>query len=283
VRVRNDEGMLDHEQLRALAERLMTVPGVVGVTLGGSRARGTHTAESDIDLGLYYRPPLDLQQLGEIARDTAGPDARVTSPGEWGPWVDGGAWLVIDNTPVDWIYRNIDRVHSSWAAARAGRFQFHFQVGHPLGVPDFAYAGEIALAVILADPTGELATLQEGTRDYPSALRRALVAALWEAGFAIGNAKKARSRTDTAYISGCLFRVVGLCAHALHGAAGRWLITEKGAVQAAHDLPNAPPEFALHAHRVLGHVGTTGPELDAAIADATELLAATTRACDAEG
>jgi predicted nucleotidyltransferase len=39
--------MLDEGALQALAERLVAVPGVLGVTLGGSRARGDHDADSD--------------------------------------------------------------------------------------------------------------------------------------------------------------------------------------------------------------------------------------------
>ena len=272
--------VLDDRFLHDLARRLTTVPGIVGVTLGGSRARGTHTPESDTDLGLYYRPPLDLERLGDLARDVAGPGAGVTAPGEWGPWVDGGAWLTIEGAAVDWIYRDVDRVRASWEDARAGRVRFHAQTGHPLGVPDFAYAGEIALAVVLADPTGELAALRTAARTYPDALRRALVVAgLWEAGFLIGLAAKAVSRADTTYVSGCLFRVVGLCAHALHGHAGRWLVGEKGAVRAAQDLPGAPPGFAEAAHRLLGGVGTTETQLRASLDAATELLEVTARAC----
>jgi predicted nucleotidyltransferase len=37
----------------AVAGRLIAIPGVVAVVLGGSRARGTATPESDVDLGLY--------------------------------------------------------------------------------------------------------------------------------------------------------------------------------------------------------------------------------------
>ena len=29
--------------------------------------------------------------------------------GEWGPWVDGGCWLSIAGTAVDWQYRDLDR------------------------------------------------------------------------------------------------------------------------------------------------------------------------------
>jgi predicted nucleotidyltransferase len=63
---------LTDSALADLAHRLLTVPGVVGVVLGGSRARGTHTEDSDTDLGLYYRAPLDTGRLGELAREVAG-------------------------------------------------------------------------------------------------------------------------------------------------------------------------------------------------------------------
>ena len=47
--------------LNEIADRLVAVGGVVGVVLGGSRARGTHRPDSDYDLGLYYRGGLDVR------------------------------------------------------------------------------------------------------------------------------------------------------------------------------------------------------------------------------
>lgn len=120
--------MVTDEQLAALAARLVEVPGVVAVSLGGSRARGDHTPESDVDLGLYYRPPLDLEALGRLAREVAGVQAQVTAPGEWGPWVDGGSWPTIEGTAVDWLYRDVDRVRASWSTARRGRYGWHASV-----------------------------------------------------------------------------------------------------------------------------------------------------------
>ena len=146
--VRHDVRVIDDGELRKLAQRLCEVDGMIEVVLGGSRARGEHTQESDFDLGLYYRPRLDIDALQDLARDVAGPEARVSRPGEWGPWVDGGGWLHIGGTAVDWLYRDLDRVRTSWEDAQAGRCDFHFQVGHPLGVPDFMYAGEVALGVV---------------------------------------------------------------------------------------------------------------------------------------
>lgn len=255
------------------------MPGVVGVMLGGSRARGEHLPESDVDVGLYYRSPLDVPALRALAEQVSGPDALLTEPGGWGPWVDGGGWLRIDEVPVDWLYRDIDRVHACWGAARGGHYAFHAQVGHPLGVPDFAYPGELALGVLLADPFLELAELQQQTRRYPPALRQALIAGLWEAEFALEIARKAVTRADTAYIAGCLFRAVLICAHALHGQAGRWLVNEKGAVASAGRLDEAPDRFAERAQDILAQIGRQPQRLAAAIDAAADLLRDTTEAC----
>ena len=104
--------MLDDQTLQDLANELVRVAGVVGVVLGGSRARGEHTPQSDVDLGLYYRQPLDLPHLRSLAQQVAGPTAQLTDRGGWGQWVDGGGWLRIDDTAVDWIYRDLDRVYA---------------------------------------------------------------------------------------------------------------------------------------------------------------------------
>jgi hypothetical protein len=270
---------LSDERLGDLAARLAEVPGVVAVLLGGSRARGTHTPDSDTDLGIYYHRPLDVAALGALARAVGGPAAQVTAVGEWGPWVDGGGWLTVDGAAVDWIYRDVDRVAQAWTEAEQGRYAFHAQAGHPLGVPDFAYAGEVALGVVLADPAGELTALRARLAVYPSALRDALVAGLWEADFLVGLARKAVTRGDAAYVAGCLFRLAGVCAHALHGAAGRWLINEKGAIAAAAALPGAPPRFRARVEAVFTAVDGDPVHLTAAIDAAADLVLETADAC----
>lgn len=267
--------VISQQRLDELAARLSRVDGVVGVMLGGSRARGEHAATSDVDLGVYYRPPLDTAGLADLAHRVAGPDAEVTEPGQWGPWVDGGAWLSIDGVPVDWIYRHLDRVQTAWDDARAGRFDFHAQTGHPLGVSDFAYVGEVALGVVLDDPSGQLRVLRDEATSYPTALADALVQRLDEADFLLGGLQKSGQRADSVWVAGCLFRVVMLCVHALHGRAGRWLVNEKGAVASAGQLAITPPGFVERARRVLGRVGTTPGELAATIAAAADLVTET--------
>lgn len=268
--------MLTDARLTDIAGRLVEVPGVVAVMLGGSRARGAERPDSDVDLGLYYRPPLDTARLQVLADSVAEGGSsvrpRVTKPGEWGPWVDGGGWLTIEQMAVDWIYRDLDRVLSAWQSAQAGAFHYHFQVGHPLGVPDFAYAGEAALGVVLADPDGELTRLKEQATTYPPKLAAAIVHGLGEAQFLLGALAKPARRGDVAFVAGSLFRVIGLCAHALHAKAGRWVITEKGLVDAAGRLPEAPPDFASRASAILGSLGTTPDDLLRAVRSAAGLV-----------
>lgn len=68
--------MLTDAHLEEMASALVAVEGVEAVALGGSRTRGTHQPDSDFDLGLYYRLPLDLVGLrllaGALARGGTG-------------------------------------------------------------------------------------------------------------------------------------------------------------------------------------------------------------------
>ncbi|MGV9771019.1 nucleotidyltransferase domain-containing protein [Streptosporangium sp. NPDC003464] len=264
--------LVDDVALEALARRLTGIPGVVAVVLGGSRARGTHRPDSDIDLGLYYRGDLDVTALRALAVQETGEQVEITAPGGWGPWVDGGGWLTIDGRRVDWIYRDLDRVRRVWAGCREGRYEVGAQAGHPLGFYSHAYAGEVALCRVLADPGGELTGLRESTQAYPAALSAALVDGLWEADFSVELARYGAAGVDPAYAAGCLFRAVGVACQALHGHAGQWLINEKGMVASAGRLPLAPRDFAARARRLLGHVGESARQIERTVADAAALV-----------
>jgi hypothetical protein len=178
---------------------------------------------------------------------------------------------VIDDVHVDWLYRDVERVREAWARAHRGAYHWNAQTGHPLGVPDFAYVGELALAVVLADPDGDLTDLRDAIT-YPDALRAALARNLWEADFLLQIAGKGTSRGDSAYVALCLSRAMLLCAHALHAHDRRWLVNEKGAITSASRLPCAPADFARRVGDVLGSVGTSPAELAATIENATRIV-----------
>ena len=71
------------------------------------------------------------------------------------------------------IYRDLSRVERAIADARRGQISSHYQPGHPHAFHSYIYAGEVHYAKILHDPRRRLETLQQRTRPYPSALRRA--------------------------------------------------------------------------------------------------------------
>ena len=268
-----------------MALGLAHVPGVVGVMLGGSRARGTHRPDSDWDLGVYYRGEPDLRALESLAAEVTGGPVEVYAPGAWGPWVNGGAWLVTpDGRHVDWILRDADRVRRVWEECRSGRFEIGVQAGHPLGFWSPAYPGEVALGQVLTDTGGELARLKAEAQDYPEPLREALTgAAVWDAGFSVAMAGKSCAARDVLHAALCLSRAVGGLVQALHAHHRVWCLNEKGALAAAAALPATPPGLAGRAAALLGRLGGTEGELRQSLAEAERLVAEVRRVVDAEG
>ncbi|MGH3488682.1 MAG: nucleotidyltransferase family protein [Actinopolymorphaceae bacterium] len=256
---------------REHAGRLIDVDGIVGVMVGGSHARGTADAGSDLDLGLYYREPLDLDALRALASETVGRTTGVAGPGGWGPWVNGGAWLDLAFGRVDWILRDLDRVHREWERARQGTFALHHQPGHPFGFVTTTYVGEVACGSVVADPRGELRRLKAAAARYPAELRSAFESWLWEAGFSLEIARKSAGRGDATYVGMCLVHAVGIMAHAVHAHAGQWVVNEKGVVDSAGRLAPSPDDFSSRAHGLCAG-GTDPADLLARLDSAAELL-----------
>src|SRR5205807_8184463 len=120
-------------------------PGVLAVTLGGSRALGEHGPDSDWDLGLYYRGHLDVDGVRAL-----GWPGRVFPLGGWGGGVmNGGAWLTVDGRRVDLHYRDLDSVERRIAESAEGRFQIERLLFWVAGVPTYLLLAELALSRVL--------------------------------------------------------------------------------------------------------------------------------------
>jgi predicted nucleotidyltransferase len=255
----NDEALL-----RRLVVALSSVPGVEAIALGGSRARGTAVATSDYDIGLYHRAnrPIDVAALGKVAAvlDDRGVEASVTPIGGWGPWIDGGGWLVVGGVHVDLLYRDLDRVGAAIDDAQTGKVERFYQPGHPHAFLPTIYMGEAACARLLHDPAGTLAALQRRTTPYPAALAGALRERFeWEAEFALANARKSLDRGDVSYLAGCAFRAVACLCQTLFALNGVYLLNEKGAVVAAGGFARTPSSFAVRVAAVFADLGSGVP------------------------
>jgi predicted nucleotidyltransferase len=267
----------------AIAARLVAIPGVVAVALGGSRARGTAAADSDVDLGVCYDPasPPSRDALGALARelDDRHPTDAVTAFGEWGPWINGGAWLTIDGTRVDWLFKDLARIRRVVAECRAGRPEVAYQLGHPHAFVSAIYLGEIDCCVPLADPDNVLPDLKRLVRPYPPLLRAALVQRfLFEAGFSLDGAVKGAARGDVVYVAGCLYRTIAALVQVLHAASERYCLNEKGALREVASFARTPPTFGDTATRLLAAPGATPADLTASVEEARRLVASVTAA-----
>jgi predicted nucleotidyltransferase len=235
--------------LDVIVPKLGTLPGVVAVVLGGSRARGTDRPDSDWDIGLYYRGGFDAALLSGL-----GFPGHVAQPGEWGRIVNGGAWLSVEGEPVDVLLRNLDVVEGWWADARAGRFDVDNVEGHIAGLPTYTPVGEIAVSRVL---TGELPAVT-----YPDALRgTASRRWSWTAGFSLTYAEKYAARGDVTLTAGMMARATVQTAHGVLAERGEWVLNEKGIVDAAG---------LAAAHDI---IGASGRDPVAAVRELTGLLA----------
>jgi hypothetical protein len=269
----------------AIAARLAAEPGLVAVVLGGSQARDTATPDSDVDLGLYYDPasPPPRERLNALARelDDRHPTDAVTAFGEWGPWINGGAWLTIEGQRVDWLFKDLARIRRVVAECRAGRPEIAYQLGHPHAFVSSIYLGEIDCCVPLADPEGAIAELKTLVRPYPPLLRATLVQRfLFEAGFSLDGAAEGASRGDVVYVAGCLYRTIAALGQVLYAVHERYCTNEKGAMTEIASFPHTPPDFATDAARLLAAPGSTAAALTATVTAArglVEAVAAVTR------
>jgi len=256
--------------LARIVPRLAEVPGICGVVLGGSRARGKAHATSDYDIGLFYGPDasLDTDRLLEAARNLVDDPgaAAVTPVGGWGPHIVGGGWLRIEGRKVDLLYRGVESVRAVIDECRAGQVSIDYQPGHPHGFCSVIWMGEVALCRVLHDPQGVIAKLKAATSPYPDRLRDALLHKfLWEVLFSIENGEIAAGRREQTHIAGCIYRALCCTAQVLFALNRRYLINEKGAIAEAAGLPRTIPGLVDRTRRLWEALGRS--EFTVALSD----------------
>ncbi|WP_372411601.1 nucleotidyltransferase domain-containing protein [Streptomyces luteireticuli] len=214
----NDEKFLDR-----LTRQLAALPRVYAVALGGSRAQGTHTPDSDWDLALYYRGGFDPDDLRAV-----GWDGEVSGIGGWGGGVfNGGGWFTVDGRRVDVHYRDLDVVEHELAEARRGRFHWEPLMFHLAGIPSYLVVAELALNTVLS---GSLPR-----PGYPEALR-ATAPPMWRgrAAMTLRYAGAAHVRHGRATeVAGALAVAAAETAHAVLAARGEWVTNEKRLLERA--------------------------------------------------
>jgi hypothetical protein len=192
--------------------------GAVAVVLGGSRAVGSSDADSDWDLGLYYRGAIDLAALA--ARGVVYP------PGSWGRVMNGGAWLQCRGEKVDVLLRDLDAVEHWTRRAEQGEFEVDTLLGYLAGVPTYILSAELASCRLLR---GDIPAAP-----YPPKLAAA-APPRWRfsRSFSLDYARMHARRGDRVGTAGQAAKAVLEEAHAILCERGRWVCNEKRLVESA--------------------------------------------------
>ncbi|WP_410768592.1 nucleotidyltransferase domain-containing protein [Fontibacillus sp. BL9] len=243
------------QTISKIVDSLKEVSGVSALVLGGSRARGTEGPESDIDIGIYYDPAqgLDIAMLRKVAADIDDEhrDNLVTEIGEWGPWINGGGWLKVDQTPVDLLLRDQNSVLQVIQQCTKGDVAIDYQPGHPHGFANSIYFAEIALCKVLWDPFGVVKELKSRTIPYPVVFQKAIIQKFfWEATFSLENGHKGIYKNDLSYIAGCCFRSVACLNQVLFAMNETYLMNEKGATAIADSFSIVPNKYSYRVNHI---------------------------------
>lgn len=237
-------------------EELKGAPGIVGVVLGGSRARGTNHSTSDIDIGIYYDESagFDVNEVGKIATKIDDEHRKniVSSLGEWGPWINGGGWLVVHGYHVDLIFRDIKRVSTVIDDCLSGKVSSNYHSGHPHAYLNVMYMGEIAICRILFDPENKIAELKSKTKPYPRVLKDAIIGYfMFEASFSLMFAKDNVDKDDVSYVCGHCFRTISCLNQVLFAINEEYCINEKKAVKMIETFNIKPCGYKEKIDRVI--------------------------------
>lgn len=208
----DDEAFTDY-----VADHLAALPGITAVSLGGSRAHGTHRPDSDWDFAIYYRASFDPQALRGV-----GWPGEVSEVGGWGGGVfNGGAWLRVDERKTDVHYRDLDDVEHEIEESAEGRFRIEPLMFHLVGIPSYLIVAELAMSRLLRG------TLPKP--GYPAALRERAPHVWWgRAEMTFGYARDYHaSGGRVAECVGMIAQAASYAAHAVLAARGQWVTNDK--------------------------------------------------------
>lgn len=240
--------MIIKKILDEITTELKGIPGIVGIVLGGSRARGTNHQDSDIDIGIYYNESegFKVSEIDKIATklDDEHRINLVSSLGEWGPWVNAGGWLVIQGYRVDFIFRDVKRVSKVIDDCLNGKISSNYQTGHPHAYLNSMYMGEVAICKILDDPKNKITELKEKTIPYSEDLRNAIIGwYMFEASFSLMFAKSNIDKDDISYVCGHCFRSISSLNQVLFALNNEYCINEKKAVKMIDAFKSKPQNY----------------------------------------
>lgn len=252
------------DEIKAILDKIVaalsSVPGVQAIALGGSRARGTHSPASDIDIGIYYDgSTLDIGALTKAAQavDDEHRENLIAPPGGWGKWVNGGGWLSVDGCSVDFILRDSARVETIIEEGRKGIVTPHYQAGHPHAYINVMYIGELAIGKMLWETGSHVSAMKRTAEHYPVELQKALIHLFsFEAELSLWLAESSMDKDDVYYVTAHVVRSISAINQVLFAVNREYCLNEKKAVKMIDTFAIHPDAYKSKVEAVFATIGT---------------------------
>ena len=239
----------------AICEDLEKVEHVSALVLGGSYATGRANADSDIDIGIYYHEnnPFDIKEIESIAKKYAKDnDPTVTDFYQWGPWVNGGAWIQTEAGKVDFLYRNVNQVRRTIQDAMEGIWENHYDQQPPYGFTSLFYLAEIEACKAIVDPQNVIQYLKSLVKIYPEPLKNKVIQdSLWAAEFSIINTDGFAQSNDYYNTFGCFTRTLKSIVQALFAINEIYPISDKKAIEILEKADQKPKDLKWKVESIL--------------------------------
>jgi predicted nucleotidyltransferase len=225
-----------------------------GVALGGSHAKGTADAHSDVDVYLFAESFLPAARRGELVAARLGDAAQPVSWGADDPFVEGGTDFWLDGVRVECWLRRASTMEATIADCLAGRIRREYAVWTAMGYFNYVALADVRSMRIVHDPAGMLARWKAQVAVYPEPLRDAIIRRFMaEAAFWPDNPHylSAIERGDVIYTSAILQQVLHASIQAVFALNREYFPGEKKLAEALETLPVLPQRFAAVAEGLL--------------------------------
>jgi hypothetical protein len=261
--------------LELLLNLIAQIPGVAAIVIGGSHARGTARSDSDIDVGLYYHAanPFPIDQLVSAAGTIATTQPVVTGFYDWGPWVNGGAWIQTEAGKIDLLYRSLDQVVKTIDEAQRGIYYHNYLQQPSFGFSSIIYLAETQCCLPLIDQAANLTELKKRVAAYPPELRHRLIRdSLTTAEFTLVHARDFGSRGDRFNTVGCIARAAYFLIHTFFAVNETYYFGDKGCIEALQSFPILAADLAHRIEAALAPTENDAQVLSQRVADLIELF-----------
>ncbi len=168
--------------------------------------------------------------------------------------------------PIEYCQREIGLVEQALTDCLDGKIAVQHASGHPFGIVNSSYAAEIHYGRIIWEaPDRPIKALKEklaAQGPYPEKLRQATLAYFMkEAALSLENGHSSAMQGGIHYASGSFFQAACSWVQVIHALNRQFLLSEKGGLKRANQLPISPKQFRVRVNQVYRYFAANNPKL----------------------